>query len=81
MTADDAGHVLNVVYGGPIDPTNAVPVRYQLPDGDGLLLAAYGSRISMPTETGMDILVVPSDTTQVTVTSSSGHSHTVELGK
>ncbi|HJP76007.1 MAG TPA: hypothetical protein VJ914_17190 [Pseudonocardiaceae bacterium] len=81
VTVDDSGHVLNVAYGGMIMSVDPLPVRYTLPGGDGLLLASYGSLISTPATSHRDVLVVPGGTHQVTVTSSSGHSHTVELGK
>lgn len=81
VTVDEAGHVLDVAYGGAILPGDDLPVRYELPEGHGILLAAYGSLISTPTKTDSDVLVVPNGTTQVTVTPNGGHPRTVQLGK
>jgi hypothetical protein len=81
VTADRDGRVVSVGYGGPINPSDLLPVQYQLPDGSGWLVAAYGSHLGSGAVSGNDVLAVPRDpnTTSVTVTSQHGVPHTVDL--
>lgn len=81
VTVDHDGKPLSVAYGGTIDPSGELPVRYRLPDGSGWVLAAYGSHLSSGNVAGSDVLEVPPNTTTVTVTSNDGNQHTVQLGQ
>ncbi|HEY4458012.1 MAG TPA: hypothetical protein VGN81_27100 [Pseudonocardiaceae bacterium] len=79
MTVDGDFNVLSVVYGGSIDPTSVLPVRYRLPDGLGWALVAYGSHLSAGNFGGDDVLKAPANASSVTVTPQGGVPHTVDL--
>ncbi len=75
----DGQRFIGITYCGTIKPDDPLPVRYLLPDARGWLLAAYGSVISTPSRSASDLLVVPQDTTSVTVTPKGGQPQTVAL--
>lgn len=79
VTVDAGWHVVQVGYGGEIDPNAVLPVRYRLPDGSGWLVAAYGSHLGSGNLNGSDALALPAGTTTVTVTKQGGAPQTIPL--
>ena len=79
----DHGKTTNL-YGGKIDPTSPLPVRYRFPDGQGWVVAAKGATLAYRTDAwhdaGRDAALVPAGATQVRVTPAGGQPTVVPLG-
>lgn len=81
----DAHGGLSTLYGGPVTPGAALPVRLRLPGGQGWVVAAKGAQLSWHgtggtawTDAGTDAALLPTAATQVRVTVN-GHSTDVTL--
>ena len=80
------GTPVSVTYGGPIDRDAALPAKVRLPDGQGWIVAAYGSSLAFRADEeaqwqplGKDAALVP-DTGQVQVSTPGKEPVVVNLG-
>ncbi|MCP2166944.1 hypothetical protein LX83_003816 [Goodfellowiella coeruleoviolacea] len=78
---DANGAVTQVLFSGEVDPTAPLPVHVRLPDGQGWVVAAYGSSLRYRTgpgeawrtaDTGRDAGLLPDPATEVEVTPRGG---------
>ncbi len=85
VITDSTGRNPQLIHGGVADPSAALPVHIRLPDGQGWVVAAYGSTLRYRVaggqwvDVGSDAALLPAGATDVEVSTKSGLRTTVSL--